>query len=43
MIQEYDQRESGRQENTFTLTQILEYVDQKDIIWFKNGEQVENV
>ena len=43
VIQEYDQRESGRQENTFTLTQILEYVDQKDIIWFKNGEQVENV
>ena len=40
VIEEYDKRETGRQENTFTLQQILEYIDVKDIIWFRYGEQV---
>ena len=40
VIEEYDKRETGRQENTFTLQQILEYIDVKDIIWFRYGQRV---
>ena len=40
IIEEYDKRETGRQENTFTLQQILEYIDVKDIIWFRYGQRV---
>ena len=40
IIEEYDKRETGRQENTFTLQQILEYIDVEDIIWFRYGQRV---
>ena len=42
LVDEYDTN-TGRHDTTFTIKDILNYMDKQDIIWFKNGQRVRGV